>query len=270
MVKKNPTPYKELNSVLSELVSGIQQLLGDELIGTYLQGSFAVGDFDEHSDVDFVMVIQEELKTDQVNALQGMHGKIFELASQWAHHLEGSYFPSNTLRQASLKGTDLWYLDNGARTLIRSSHCNSLLVRWVVREQGVTLCGPPPKTLVDAIPEVSLISEIFETLIHWGQQILDNPSPFRNRFYQGFIVLSYCRMLHDILTGHPGSKRQGAEWAKKNLDPKWAGLIDRAWLCRPIPERQIKEPPDPNDFNQTLNFVSHIMSESQKRFAGRG
>ncbi len=36
----HPTPYPELNSVLEELVTSVQVVLGDVLVGAYLQGSF--------------------------------------------------------------------------------------------------------------------------------------------------------------------------------------------------------------------------------------
>jgi predicted nucleotidyltransferase len=38
--------------VLGELVSGARAVLGSNFAGAYLQGSFAVGDADEQSDVD--------------------------------------------------------------------------------------------------------------------------------------------------------------------------------------------------------------------------
>ena len=259
-----PTPYPDLNGVLDELNDRIHQVLGDQLIGTYLQGSFAVGDFDQDSDVDFVVAIKDDPAPDQVDELQVVHDQVYQLESEWAKHLEGSYFPRDTLRDASLRGARLWYLDHGARSLVRSDHCNTVLVRWVVREKGLALSGPPPATLVDPIPEALLRAEIFDTLTGWGQQILDNPGPFRNRFYQGFIVLSYCRMLHDLHTGTPGSKRAGAEWSKSVLDPSWSGLIDRAWDTRPDPARKVREPADPKDFEDTLRFVAHVMNESRR------
>ncbi len=49
------------------------------------------------------------------------------------------------------------------------------------------------------------------TIHDWGQEILSRPDHFNNRFYQGFIVLNYCRMLHDLHRGFPGSKLAGAE-----------------------------------------------------------
>jgi predicted nucleotidyltransferase len=261
----SPTPYEELNQVLNELVSRIEEILGDKFIGTYLQGSFAVGDFDEHSDVDFIVVVEEDLTPGEVDALQLMHDQVYELDSEWAKHLEGSYFPRDVLRDYSKRGIDLWYLDHGARSLIRSDHCNTILVRWVVRENGVTLAGPLPKSLVDPISVELIKSDIFETLTYWGRQILDDPAPYNNRFYQGFIVLNYCRMFHDLQRGYPGSKREGAEWAKSVLDPSWSELIDNAWDCRPDPAKKVQESADLNAFEKTLRFVEYVMYESSRK-----
>src|SRR3989442_1294010 len=69
-----PTPYPELNGVLRDLVNSMREALGPDFVGAYLQGSFAVGDFDEHSDCDFIVATEGELTDDQVNALQMMHG----------------------------------------------------------------------------------------------------------------------------------------------------------------------------------------------------
>jgi predicted nucleotidyltransferase len=263
-----PTPYAELNQVLSHLVSRMQEILGNDFVGAYLQGSIAVGGFDLHSDVDFIVVINDELSPDQLNALQVMHDQVYQLDSKWAQHLEGSYFPKKILRHHSKRGAELWYLDNGARSLIKSDHCNTILVRWVVREKGVTLTGAAPNTLVDPISNELLRADIYKTIINWGQEILDNPKSFNNRFYQSFIVLSYCRMLHDLHRGSAGSKREGAEWAKSTLDPSWTDLIDGSWAGRPNPAQQVQQPADPQDFKKTLKFVEYVMVES-KRYVAR-
>jgi hypothetical protein len=225
-----------------------------------------VGDFDLHSDVDWAVITEDELSNEQVNALQAMHGRIFQLEPHWAQHLEGSYFPKNVLRTVSGCGKPLWYLDNGSRVLIQSDHCNTVVVRWVLREKGVALAGPPPALLIDPISADTLRKDIFDTLNGWGREILDQPERYRNRFYQGYLVLNYCRMLHDLQNGTVGSKRAGAEWAKATLDPRWGGLIDRGWNGRPRPEVSIRQPADPEDFRATLTFIEYIMKASQ-RFA---
>ena len=201
------TQYSELNSVLEDLVTSVQGALADAFVGAYLQGSFAIGDFDRHSDVDFIIAVRDELSDDQVAALQAIHQRVYGLGSEWARHLEGSYFPVAILRDYRQSGNPLWYLDHGSESLARSDHCNTLVVRSVVREHALVLAGPSPKTLVDPVPVDALRREIGDTIRDWGQQILDHPERYRNRFYQGFIVLNYCRMLHDLVEGCPGSKR---------------------------------------------------------------
>jgi predicted nucleotidyltransferase len=259
-----PTPYPELNVVLQELVESVQAALSHSFVAACLQGSFAVGDFDRHSDVDFIVAIEEELSDAQVRALQTMHERIYNLDCAWAQHLEGSYFPKNVLQDYAQRGKQLWYLDHGSRALVRSDHCNTVVVRWVVREHGVPLAGPSPATLVDPIRVETLRQEIMQTISAWGQEILARTEPFNNRFYQTFIVLNYCRMLHDLHTGFPGSKRAGAEWAKATLDPVWAGLIDRAWDGRPNPALSVRQPADPADFRSTLEFVKYATKASMK------
>src|ERR1700692_1695404 len=98
MSKTFPTPYPELNSVLWDFVDSVQAVLSNNFVGAYLQGSFAVGDFDLHSDVDFIIVTEEELPEKEVLGLQEVHERIYCLDIPWAQHLEGSCFPREVLR----------------------------------------------------------------------------------------------------------------------------------------------------------------------------
>ena len=258
------TPYDDLNAVLRELVTSVQLALGDTFVGMYLQGSFAVGDVDEHSDVDFVIAIRDELSDSQVEALQALHARVYDLECEWAKHLEGSYFPMDVLRDASRRGTPLWYLDHGSRSLVRSDHCNTVLVRQVVREMGVTLAGPDPASLVDPIPVGVLRDEIRSTMLGWGREILATPERWANRFYQGYLVLNYARMLHDLVVGRPGSKRAGAEWAKQTLGSQWVDLIDTAWGGRPNPAVSVRTPADRHAFARTLDFLRLVLAEAER------
>lgn len=261
------TIYTELNQVLSEMVHSAQEILSSNFVAAYLQGSFAVGDFDLHSDVDFIIVIAEELSEEQIAALQAMHSRLYGLRTKWAQHLEGSYVPEEVLRDQTRRDHKLWYLDNGSRSLAQSDHCNTFVVRWVLREKGITLAGPPAADLIDPISTERLRREIADDIMAWGQEILDYPERFNNRFYQSFIVLSYCRMLHSLQTGRIESKVAGAEWAKENLDLSWVGLIDRTWSGRPNPALSVRQPANPEDFANTLKFIHYCMNESKSYMA---
>jgi hypothetical protein len=214
--------------------------------------------------VDFVVAVERELSDDQVEALQVMHERIYNLECEWAQHLEGSYFPRDVLRHHDRCTHPLWYLDHGSRSLIQSTHCNTIVVRCVVREHGVPLAGADPATLVDPIPVQILRQAILDDMHTWWQEIQADPERINNRFYQGFAVLNYCRMLHDFHTGQVGSKRAGAEWVKATLDPAWAGLIDRAWSGRPNPAWSVRQPADAEDFERTLRFIPYILQVSAR------
>lgn len=257
---QQPTPYNDLNRILQELVNAICMILGNDFIGAYLQGSFAVGDFDLHSDVDFVVVVQRDLTAHQVDALQNMHEHIHDSNSRWAKHLEGSYFPKDIIHATPHNDDTLWFLNNGGCRLVRSDHCNTNLVRFVMREQGITLAGPSPETLIDPVPPDILRREIYKVMKEWGQEIVDNPE-YNNRFYQAYAVLNYCRMLHDLHRGQAGSKLAGAEWIIYNrLAEEWVGLIDRSWTRRCNPANWVGLPADQGDSKATFEFIRHIIS----------
>ena len=258
-----PTPYSQLNAVLDELLRDVRGVLVHNFLGAYLQGSFAVGDFDQHSDVDFVIAVERELTDLDVAALQGVHRRIYDLPVEWAKHLEGSYFPAAILRSSDRAGEPLWYLDHGSNQLVRSDHCNTLLVRSVLQAHGVALAGPPAADLIDPVAITALRREIRRTMQEWAREILTDPQPYANRFYQGFIALNYARMLHDLVEGRPGSKRAGAEWAKDTFGFPWTDLIDRAWATRPNPAVRVRQPADPADFELTLEFMKLCVESSK-------
>jgi len=154
-------------------------------------------------------VVQDDLSPAQLEKLQVMHARLFHLPSQWAQHLEASYFPLDLLRQPDPLRRTLYYLDNTASVLIRSSHDNTRVVRWVTREHGIALFGPPPRQLIDPILPDDLRREVLETMHEWAGEIFNGQYDPTNRWSQPFIVISFCRMLQSLHTGTIESKPAG-------------------------------------------------------------
>src|SRR5205085_11167366 len=100
--------------------------------------------------------VGDELTDGQVAALQIVHTRTYGLNCEWAQHLEGSYFPTALIGDHRRAGSPVWYLDHGSQVLVRSAHCNTAIVRWVVRERGIPLAGPSPSALVDPVPVADL------------------------------------------------------------------------------------------------------------------
>jgi hypothetical protein len=275
------TPYAALNAVLGHFVSGVRELLADNLVGIYLQGSFAVGDFDEHSDVDFVVAVRHDIPNMHLPALNALHAAIHEFPEPWGHRLEGSYFPAPILRRWSNEPRDppgapprpaawvdpetgdtpptvypLLFLNHGAKSVVRSEHDNTRVVRWVTREKGIALAGPNPRELIDEVSADALRGEMHRTMVRWAATFLSDPSAIKQLWHQGLIVVSYCRMLHSLQTGMVASKKASAEWAMSMLDVRWRPLIAASLRARPS---QSLGPADPQAVAETVAFVEHVM-----------
>jgi hypothetical protein len=287
----HPTPYGELNAVLAHLLAGAQARLGDNFVGLYLQGSFAVGDFTPWSDCDFIVVTRRDVTLDELPALQALHKEIHRLpAPYWRNGLEGSYAPASILRRWTTQPRDppgeprapdwadpgtsgsppraypFWYLDHGSDTLVRSEHDNSRVVRWCLREKGVVLAGPVPKALVDPVAPDELRAEVRETL---DRVIALGLEPMHLTAWQAFWVGLCCRILHTLVTGEVTSKKAAMTWAEGVLDPAWRDLIARAKALKKGDPADSERPTDPADAAATHAFARYAVQYADARF-GRG
>jgi Domain of unknown function (DUF4111) len=113
------------------------------------------------------------------------------------------------------------------------------------------------------VPADELRREIKNTLIGWAVELLANPERHKNRFYQSYLVLNYCRMLHDLSEGKIDSKLAGVKWAKTNLDNKWISLISYCWEERQDTSISIKQPADPETYDRVLSFVEYAVEKGR-------
>ena len=259
----DPTIYPDLNALLGELVRNVRAILAENLCGVYLLGSFASGDADVFSDVDFLVVTEDVTSDAQLPALQAMHRRLFALDVSWAQHLEGSYAPTEQLRRVDPARTPFLYLDNGASQLIWDSHCNTAVVRWWLREHGIALNGPDPKTLVDRVSTTALRDGAragVREYADWASLPTDMGS--MSRWKQPYLVLTFCRLLHTLVEGHVASKREAGEWAIRHLDPTWAILVRRAIDDRPDPWARVHQAADAEAIESTLAFADYAVREA--------
>jgi hypothetical protein len=249
------TPFDELNQLLVEFVVGGKEVLGDSFCGAYLQGSFALGDADAHSDVDFIVVTTDDVTPEQRAELQALHQTLYALPTSWAQHLEGSYIPRSVLRRLDPDRRPLLYLDNGATEFTLDSHDNTVVVRWLLRERGVVLAGPDPRDLVDPVTADDLRAEMLWALGLWQEWFRSIGSI--NRRALAVAVLSHARILHTLVICEITSKPVAGEWALHELDPEWAPLIRWALEDRPDPWTKVREPADPALLHRTRQFIDY-------------
>ncbi|MBA3534545.1 MAG: DUF4111 domain-containing protein [Ardenticatenales bacterium] len=250
-----PTPYPDVNGLLEDLLRRVQSLLGNQVVGLYLFGSLTSGDFDEDSDVDVLVVTDGELSQHLVSSLAVMHERIAVSHSPWGTQLEVSYIPQRALRRHDPDNALHPHLDRGKGERLHWTQHGSDWVtqRYVLRERGITVVGPPPTALIDPVSSKELRQAMRVLLQEWIVPLLHNPTPIANWGYQSYLVLSLCRILYTLQEGTVVSKPTAACWAQQTLNPQWHSLIDRAWLGRHYPD----EPAPPADLSETLAFMKY-------------
>ena len=261
--KNSPTLFPEVNAILQELLESVQSILGGRFIGMYLEGSLASGDFDQDSDIDFVVVTDNDVSEDLFSALYAMHERFNLMDTQWSTNLEGSYISQHTLRHHDPKHANHPNMERGFGERLKMVYHDETWVihRYILRERGITIIGPAPKTLVDPISPNELREAMLPTLRGWATQILNNPNEIVHRGYQSLTVLSLCRILYTLQFGDIVSKAKAATWAKETLmDEKWNKLIDEAWIGRHNPQLLAST----DDINQTLDLIRYALKRGEE------
>jgi predicted nucleotidyltransferase len=210
---QDPTPYQDINTLLHELLSGVQTILGQQFVGMYLHGSLALGDFrPEGSDIDFLVAADGNLSEDYVRALHDMHERLVALDARWGHELEGSYIPRQALRRYDPADAVHPHIERGGSLVVEHHQTDSVIQRHVARERGITLAGPPPHTLIDPIPADDLRRALVGLMRSWWGSMRHDPFRLRHRGYQAYAALTMCRILYTMRHGIIVSKPTAGRW----------------------------------------------------------
>lgn len=219
------TPYPKANEVLELLLTSVQRILGRRLVGFYLYGSLASGDFDPRtSDIDFLVVTTGRLPAEKVEALQRMHMHILSSGLQMAAKLEGCYLPRRAVRRFNPADPPYPSINEGQFYLGRQGS-DWIIQRRVLREQGVVLAGPHPRELIDPVAPDEIKAAVRAILAEWWAPLLADTARLAREDYQVYAVLSMCRALYALRDGEIVSKPTAARWAQAELGQPWAGLI---------------------------------------------
>jgi len=228
----DPTPYPAVNALLAGALSGALGALGDELVGFYLDGSLALGDFDPAtSDVDFIAAIARPLSPETFAALASMHRRLRDSGRPFATELEGSYIPLHALRRHNPADATFANHERGPEEVLKYKyhHSDWVIHRYTVREYGVVLYGPPPTTLIDPISPEDVRRATGDVLRSWwGTAAAADYIRAAPPGGLAFIALTMCRAIYALAHGEVVSKPAAAEWALETQDTRWHALIERS------------------------------------------
>ncbi len=248
-----PTPYPEINQVMERLLADVRAVLGERLVGLYLYGSLASGDFvPTRSDIDFVVVTEGELPAGVVSALEAMHNRLWGTGAKWALKLEGSYITRQALRRYNPEDGPFPCVNEGKFYLSRHAS-DWVLQRQVLLESGVAVAGPDIRTMIDPVYADEIRSAVQGYLREWWQPMMVDPERLRSREYQAYAALSMCRALYTLQYGRLASKTVSARWAQQTLGKGWIDLIERA-LAWPEGEQR-------DEMVETIIFIRFCLGQ---------
>ena len=231
---QQPTPYPDVNAVAHDLLTSLRAILGAQLAGMYLVGSLALGDFDpQESDLDLVIVTAGALSDETVAALRDLHQRFDHSASAWAARLDAAYIPQEVLREVSPSAARYPVL--AWPELLGLGHLESgsgwPIWRDTLREHGIVVSGPDPRSLLDPVPPDELRRASAAKVADWHARANGDPgwvAELRVRREHTYVVVTLCRLLYTLDTGSVASKPVAARWAARTRASRWSELIGRA------------------------------------------
>ena len=224
--------YPDVDEVLRGFLEAARSILGQRLVGMYLYGSLAAGDFSpDRSDIDFVVVINGELSGMHLTELARMHERFATGDSPWATEIDASYIPRDALRRYDPKHARHPHVERGVGKL-RIEHFGPdwVIQHHVLREYGVALAGPPAHTLIDPVSPEDIRRAVRGLAFDVWAPLCEDPAQLASWHWgaQVYAILTMCRMLHTLKTGALLPKQAAGRWARTILGEPWALYIDRA------------------------------------------
>jgi predicted nucleotidyltransferase len=224
----------------------------------YLYGSLSSGDFNpETSDIDFLVVTTNILSDEMISDLEKIHDRIWDTGLKWASKLEGSYVHKELIRRHEPDGAPCPTVNEG-KFYVDKRGSDWIIQRHVIRECGVVIEGPGPKTLIDPVSPDDIRGAIKGIMHEWWFPMLDDPTWLRDgeSGYRSFAVITMCRVLHGLEHGTIVSKPNAVQWAREKLDNTWQQLIDKAVAVSHHEEMDVS-------LDEVLGFI-HLIKEKVK------
>ena len=242
------SPYPEVNALLNVLLPAVQAILGNRFVGLYLHGSLAYGGFNpETSDIDFLVVTDRSLPGGLFPALKELHAGLFASELAWSQKLEGAYLPKQTLHRHDPAHAPVPWLGVDGHFALETPGSDWIIQRWILREKGLIISGPPLAGLIDPVNRDALRQAVLGSLREWWSPPFPSPERFQSSGYQAYAILTMCRSLYVLEHGRIASKPEAARWAMEKLADPWRALVSAAAAWRPGM--------DFNKLEETLEFI---------------
>jgi hypothetical protein len=226
---QTPAKLRAESSYLASARDRLRDALGHHLVGVYVGGSFALGDYmPGRSDLDLAAVVRQPLPPELLDTV--VVRLRHEALPCPARRLELVVYRLETARSASAVPDFELNLNTGAGIPVSvqaKSDPGGIGAHWfpidrsVLSQAGVALLGPPAGEVFARIAVAELTPVLVES-VRWHRERRDDPSD---------AVLNACRSLRFAEEGRWSSKAAAGRWAVgRGLAPD--DLVEQALQAR--------------------------------------
>ena len=219
----------KLYKVTTKFVEQSQEILGENLVGIYLHGSAVMGCFNpDKSDIDLIVVVNSPMSDDVKRKFMDMVVALNEEAP--AKGIEMSIvtkavcnpFVYPTPFELHFSAMHIgWYKDNPDDYVKKMNGADADLAAHftIIKKRGKCLCGERIDDVFGEVPKADYMDSIWNDIAEAEDDIIDNPM---------YIILNLARVLAYKRESLVLSKKEGGEWALKNLPEEYHALIQEA------------------------------------------
>lgn len=254
-----------IKPLLDEYLALLEEKLPGLVGGFYLQGSLALGAFNERlSDIDFIAFLNRGWTTRDLAELQTIQDTLHKKYHRWP--IEGLFleWPGQTEPARVV----LPYLSqhDGKITLNSFFELNDV-TWWLLKEKGITLKGPEAQSLGYEVDWHALLAGMHHNQNTYWANYTRKPRRMAQLLTDWGIewaVLGSLRHLYTFRENEITSKSGAGRYALKNLPPKWHPLVQEALNIR-------EQPASPSLYShkflravQAVRFLGYVQKECNR------
>lgn len=221
----------QYNHLLNHFVYQSKSILGNNLIGVYLHGSAVMECLnDQKSDIDFLIVIKEDISNRQKREYMDMVVELNQYAP--ARGIEFSIIKEDVcypfvyptpfeLHFSIMHLKD--YLANPDTYIEKMNGIDRDLAAHVMilYYRGKTLYGKQIKEVFSEVSRKDYFDSIYKDINNAKEEIINQPM---------YIILNLCRVLAFKKDSLILSKQEGGKWGFENISKKYIHLISDAMI----------------------------------------
>lgn len=249
----------KLYKVTTQFTEQAREILGDNLTGIYLHGSAVMGCYNpEKSDIDLIVVVEDSLSDGVKRKFMDMvlslneegPAKGIEMSIVRKADCNPFIYPTPFELHFSAMHID-WYKSNPEDYVTKMKGTDADLAAHftIIKKRGKCLYGAPIDEVFAEVPKADYIDSIWNDIAEAEDEIADNPM---------YLILNLARVLAYLQDSLVLSKKEGGEWALKNIPGMYHDLIKAA----------LSEYADAADISYDMNLAKEYAGYMVGKIAG--